>query len=120
MAKRNRTATLQGDELDDDLGLPEDSVAAAPPEEEKEAERESSREFSFRNLSLSMPVVIDHEARSPRHLDFQLTTAQGRGLRRIRDGLDHSGARLENGRRVQSYVEAIRWLLEKVAAESDG
>lgn len=117
MAKRNRAqgtgAATADDALEDDFDGVEGAEAPA-------GESSEDDERTLVQASVSFPVVIDHEARSPRHLDVQLTTAQGRGLRRLRDGLDHSGARLESGRRVQSYPETIRWLLEQIAAGSDG
>ncbi len=54
-----------------------------------------------------------------RHVEIgRLTHDQKLALRRLQRGLDQSGARLANGKRIGSNADAVRWLLEQVAKES--
>ena len=56
----------------------------------------------------------------PRHIDVQLRTPQQReAMRRIFRGLDLTGARSADGRRVTNTAEAVRWLIEQVAEAAD-
>lgn len=52
-----------------------------------------------------------------KHVEAQLDGPQAATLRRVLAGLDRDGARLANGRRVTSSADAVRWLLENIAAE---
>jgi hypothetical protein len=59
------------------------------------------------------------DPRSAQHVDCQCQTmGQRRALMRLRAGLEATGARLDNGRRVLSNADAIRYVLE-LLAESD-
>lgn len=53
-----------------------------------------------------------------RHIDVQLKHHQAIALRQLIRGLDATGARLANDRRVITGADAIRWLLEAVAGEN--
>jgi len=54
-----------------------------------------------------------------RHLNVQLAQAHGLTLRALRDGLDARGATLTGGRHVQTNADAVKWLLEAVAAATE-
>ena len=49
------------------------------------------------------------------HVDTQLSQQQAKGLRQLFDSLDQAGERLENGRRVATAADAIRWMMERIA-----
>lgn len=51
-----------------------------------------------------------------RHVEVNLDHLQSCTLRRVFEGLDSSGARLVNGKRVASSSDVVRWLLEQVAS----
>lgn len=51
-----------------------------------------------------------------RHIEVNLDHVQSCTLRRVFEGLDASGARLVNGKRVASASDVVRWLLEQVAS----
>ena len=60
------------------------------------------------------PPPGDEES-CPRHVDLQLRSAYNRAaMRRLLTGLDLSGARLADGNRVTTYVQALIWLLEQL------
>jgi hypothetical protein len=49
------------------------------------------------------------------HVDAQLRDLEDREtLMQIRAGLDAAGARMRDGRRVTSYADTIRWLIQEV------
>ena len=55
-----------------------------------------------------------------RHVDAQLKDVRQRAaLRRLRNALDASGARLANGKRCTTSADCVRWLLEQYAAAID-
>lgn len=73
------------------------------------------------DLSIHFPVgpaTPDDTRYMPRdvHLESRLTHSQSVALRRIADGLEHSRARLTNGKYVDSSAAAVRWLLEQACA----
>lgn len=51
------------------------------------------------------------------HIDTKLTPGQSQVLRRIAAGLDRAQARLENGGRVVSPNDAIKFWLEQATTE---
>jgi hypothetical protein len=51
-------------------------------------------------------------------VDIRLTNTQRESLSRAVSGLDRLGARLADGRRVTTGVDAIRWMLERIASEA--
>lgn len=48
------------------------------------------------------------------HVNLNLDKEQARTLKQLRAGLDQAGARLREGRRVQSSADTIRYLLENL------
>lgn len=52
-----------------------------------------------------------------RRADVHLSPAQAKTLRRICYALDWSNETLNNGRRVYTPADAIRWLLEKIGVD---
>lgn len=52
-----------------------------------------------------------------RHVEVQLDHSQACTLRRLVEGLDASGARLANGKRVTAAADVVRWLLEQAATD---
>lgn len=68
-------------------------------------------------LSIDLPQ-LSGEREGPGHVDGQLTRDQAQALRRLQRALDHRGDRLASGRRVQSAIDAVRWLLEQIAFRS--
>jgi hypothetical protein len=59
-------------------------------------------------LTLSQPTL---------HLQAQLGPAAAEAFLRIRNGLREVNAKLAGGRPVYTNVDALRWLMEQVAAE---
>lgn len=56
----------------------------------------------------------------PRHVDVnQLTPRQGIVLRGIWHGLTGSNATLQDGRRVVTYVDVIKYILEEIGESID-
>jgi hypothetical protein len=50
------------------------------------------------------------------HVEARLTTEkQRRNMRRMLQGLRQAGAKLENGRFVDTAADAVRWMLEQLA-----
>lgn len=70
--------------------------------------------------AIAFPLVpIDEGAYRKTHVDLQLSGRQALGLRALFEGLDRAGARLENGRRVSTPTDAVRFLLEQAAKKYD-
>lgn len=73
------------------------------------------------SVSIDVPVgAIDPEVQLSDHVDGRLTLAQRRGLRFVLNGADASGARLKNGRVVQTLIDAVRLVLERIDAAVGG
>jgi hypothetical protein len=53
------------------------------------------------------------------HVDLRLSRRQASALNRLFVALDRVGERLENGKRVVSAADAIRWLLEHLESDSE-
>lgn len=71
------------------------------------------------NVHLAEPVDIGYQNSDGRaqHLDVQLYDAEHRAtLRKLFAGLDESGARLANGKRIANHADAVRWVLETIEA----
>ncbi|HEY1600460.1 MAG TPA: hypothetical protein VGG64_12710 [Pirellulales bacterium] len=101
MAKKNATDELKT--------LP--TVKADEPEEKKPA---------LPSATIDIPIgTMREDAYRLRHVDVQFTDRQSRAMRRLFDSLDATGERLENKKRVCSGADALRWLLERVAAAYD-
>lgn len=50
----------------------------------------------------------------PRHVSIILFGEQQIAMKRLFRGMDETGARLKNGRRVSSNADVVRYLLEQV------
>jgi hypothetical protein len=61
-------------------------------------------------LADAPPASMSHHVR----IDGNLRGVHGATLIRLRNGLNNQGARLRDGKFVQSYTEALRYLLEKI------
>jgi hypothetical protein len=80
------------------------------------------------SVTISVPIgfVPLNQVREQRyhltaHVELQLLSLPQRvALRRLQIGLDQSGARLADGRRVVKNVDALRWVLEQVEAAVGG
>ncbi len=74
----------------------------------------------IRTISIEIPILeptaamYDGRAHVNRHLDARVPRPLGVAYRCIFDALHEQGARLDNGRYVNNYSDAIRWLLEQV------
>lgn len=69
----------------------------------------------LQTVPLAVPLApLDETVCIIGHVEAQLSRTQRRTLRRIFDGLDQSGSRLANGRRVGSAADAVRWMIEQV------
>ena len=42
---------------------------------------------------------------------------QRQGMARLRGGLERSGEKLANGKKIKSNADAVRWLLEQIERE---
>ena len=61
------------------------------------------------------PAPVREDAHRPLHVQVRLKTkAQRTAMRRLYEGLDQTGARMANGRRVHSLADAMRWVLERL------
>jgi hypothetical protein len=73
------------------------------------------------HVAVRLPLADPPDTQAVRvsawHVDVQLRdAATRRAFMRVWAGLDRAGARLKDGRRVISYADALRWLLEQVEA----
>jgi hypothetical protein len=75
-------------------------------------------EFSLPSLeavTLEAPLAVLDAGYLSRHVEARLNTElQRQALRRLTQGLRQAGEVLEDGRRVQSQADAIKWLLEQL------
>ena len=75
---------------------------------------------SYREILLRVPIAaVDDDACLPAHIEGRLTRPQAMGLLSLSIGLDGVGLRLANGRRPDRRIDAVRWLLEQIAAALD-
>lgn len=66
-------------------------------------------------LELTLPLAgVAEVGYTRRHVEVQLNGPQSVAMRRLLDGMDATGCRLENGRRVASAADVVRWILEQV------
>lgn len=56
---------------------------------------------------------------TPRRVQSRLGPKHGRTLKQLYESLDARNARLEDGTPVRDAGTAVRWLLERIAAEAD-
>ncbi len=88
-------------------GVPEIGTQATEPEAVTLLHHKKS-------IEVVLGEPLPHAYRST-HIDVHLDQRQAEGLRRLYDGLDRTGAKLSNGRHVQSAADAVKWLLDQVA-----
>lgn len=88
-----------------------DPPAPAPPAKAVEPPREPGV-----LLSLLLPLgKASPGAYVKRHTDVQLSLAQAQTMKCLLEGLQDKGARLANERRVTTYADCVRYLLEQIA-----
>ena len=82
-------------------------VAAAPP-----------AKVSTQTRSVSVPLASVDFGYLPRRIDLRkLTKRQSGVLRQLQEALCSQGVRLADGSQIKNPANAIKWLLESVAAE---
>lgn len=72
-------------------------------------------ELEVRTIHVPLAPVSDSYAVG--HLDMKLDRELRTTLRRMYDGLDQSGARLKNGKRISGPPDVIRYVLERAGVE---
>lgn len=95
-----------------DLSPPPSLVPAATP-------RRSFGSDTCRQVLIELPAcVVDKVDWRLKlyHANVNLTAEQSHALRSLTEALDRTGAVLANGRRVVEATDALRYLLEQVAA----
>ena len=66
-------------------------------------------------IEIILPVAPLSDGHLPRHIEVgRLTRAQSIALRRLRQGMDETGVRLENKRRIASVADVVRYILEQI------
>lgn len=63
---------------------------------------------------------VDKMGFVPHHVNMQLSSEEGQALKSLMNQLDADGARLKSGRRVQSHVDCVRWILQGIYLEISG
>jgi hypothetical protein len=82
-------------------------AAAAPP-----------ARMSTQTKSVSVPLASTDFGYLPRRIDLRkLTKRQSGVLRQLQEALSGQGVRLADGSPIKNPANAIKWLLESVAAE---
>jgi hypothetical protein len=67
------------------------------------------------SITIEVPLGKLDEGYLSRHVDARLTSQlQCESLRRLVKGLRQAGEKLEDGKQVTSYADAVKWLLEQV------
>lgn len=108
------TVGLEGlEDLDAELPA-EEPAGDAPTAPEEPAAEPIAREIT---VSFALPVSqAPVTGYCSRHIDIRLSGPQAEALRRLQDGLDGTGKRLANGKRVVNNADAIRYVLEQLTA----
>jgi hypothetical protein len=91
-------------EVPDDLmtGMPIDEIICEPVE---------ARDSTI----IEIPIGELHNGYLSNHIEARLSTEkQRKNMRRILNGLRKSGAKLENGRFVDTQADMFKWILEQV------
>lgn len=99
-----------------------------PPDDEPAAAQQTDKQAS--NIDQVAPVEpavalaaiadvplgrLDPAAYRSRHVEVgHMTPDQATALKRLAIGLDQQGARLANGKHIDSNADAVRWLLEQL------
>jgi len=77
-------------------------------------------EIPVRNVAIEVTTApIDPDAYLGDHVDGRLTLEQRRGLQLALNGATASAARLKSGRFVQTRIDAVRLVLERIDAAVD-
>jgi hypothetical protein len=67
------------------------------------------------SVTIEVPLGQLDQGYLSRHVEARLTTTmQCESLRRLTNGLRQAGERLDDGKPVASYADAMRWLLEQL------
>ena len=64
-------------------------------------------------IRLPWAPPVPEGTKLPRHVEVKLEPKEGAALGAVLKGLDETGARLKNGRRVYTTADAMRWILEQ-------
>ncbi len=99
MARKNGVAVLEAAEREIIITIP----LGIPPDSGYEAQKAAGGKVEFSQKSA--------------HVDAQLGAEAAVAFLRIRNGLRDKAAKLLSGRPVWSNADALRWLMEQVAAE---
>lgn len=114
MAKQKRSPNAVPEETIDSFALltPDEPAAEETPTPPPKLAVETRR------VTVTVPIRPAVATRySARHVDVQLDNVQAAALTQLLEALDHGGERLKSGRRVTSAADALRWLLEVIAAQ---
>lgn len=67
-------------------------------------------------VSVVLPLApVNLQAYIPLHAEVRFTRDQGIALKQVYTALNDAGARMDNKRYVQSYADALRYVMEQVA-----
>lgn len=95
------------DPLHDIIGEP---IVDTPP-----ASEPASLPIDNDAAEVIVPLGQLHEGYLSNHVEARLTSdRQKRNMRRMLQGLRTDGAKLENGRFVETPADAVRWVLEQL------
>lgn len=115
---RNREARrFSGAEVDELLGeaAPETVAKLAAEENAPAPVRRPTPPVEIAEVDLVVPFAqFREEVRLFDHVEVRFTPEQKRAMRRLFDGLDESGARMANGKRVASAADCVRWILDRL------
>lgn len=69
-------------------------------------------------VTIGVPLsIIADDIYRPRRIDFNASPRQAEVMKRIYCGLRENNKTLNNGHHIDSAVDVVRWLLERVGAE---
>lgn len=125
MATKQKTKpTDETDELgsfDDFVPVNADGSEAAPPKPAAAARVTVPNNpvdpvAVIQNVLVELPTTgIPPATYIPRKIELRLTEKQGRAYRQVTLGIHETAAKLDNGKYVNSGVDAVRWILERIA-----
>jgi hypothetical protein len=88
----------------------------APLAENPPVVRPAAIEMTIETIVVEIPLGPTPSGYVSSHLNSQLTVPQATGVARLAAGLRQSGTKMSNGRPVLFNADAVRWLLEQIAA----
>jgi len=92
----------------------------APPVENPPVVRPAAVAVTIETIVVEIPLGAEpsgHVSRDLRtHINHLMTMPQSVTVARLAAGLRQTGAKLDNGRPVLFNADAVRWLLEQIAA----